>query len=427
MKPSKKIFSIIIAVLLCFAVVLGSGGCKKKKLIRLEVYSQLANYSGKQVGMMAAALEDKFGVEMVIIKDDEGIYETRMESGFLGDIVVWGSNGSEYKNAIKNGLLFDWEEEDLLKNYGPYILEHMSQALEANREINENGKIYGIGHNIAPSADDHENFFYTWDIRWDLYNELGRPEINDLNDYYNLLVEMKNICPKDDVGKDTYAVSLWPDWDGNMVMYVKAFATAYYGYDEHGIGLYDPNTGRFYGALEQGGPYLESLKFFNRLYRAGLLDPNSMTQTYDNMSEKVTNGGTFFSIFNYSGSYAFNSDDNIANNRMMLALVPNEANVIAYGMNPFGGNRIWSIGADTRYPELCMKIINWLCTPEGSMYNFNGLQGLIWDYDKDGNTYFTEFGRKRTNDPTTLLNGKIWKSPWSGKTYELSSNFNDGK
>ncbi|HHW90261.1 MAG TPA: hypothetical protein GX745_05100, partial [Clostridiales bacterium] len=63
----------------------------------------------------------------------------------------------------------------------------------------------------------------------------------------------------------------------------------------------------------------------------------------------------------------------------------------------------------------------------GSMYNFNGLQGLIWDYDKDGNTYFTEFGRKCADDPTTLLNGKIWKSPWSGKTYELSSNFNDGK
>ena len=61
------------------------------------------------------------------------------------------------------------------------------------------------------------------------------------------------------------------------------------------------------------------------------------------------------------------------------------------------------------------------------MYNFNGLQGLIWDYDKDGNTYFTEFGRKCANDPTTLLNGKKWKSPWSGKTYELSASFNDGK
>ena len=55
-------------------------------------------------------------------------------------------------------------------------------------------------------------------------------------------------------------------------MYVKAFATAYYGYDELN-GLYDPETGDYYGALDEDGPYLESLRFFNALYRHDLLDP----------------------------------------------------------------------------------------------------------------------------------------------------------
>lgn len=427
LKTGKKIISLIVIFLMCFSMFCFNAGCKKSNVIKLEVYSQLANFQGKQAGMLGTLLKDKFNVELNIISDEEGIYETRMESGFLGDIVVWGSNGKEYKEAINQGLLYDWEEDNLLDEYGPYIKEHMSAALEANREVNPDKKIHGFGHNVATSAEDHEAFFYTWDIRWDLYKQLGYPEVTDLDSYLQLLKAMKQICPTDDNGNPTYAVSLWPDWDGAMVMYVKAFASAYYGYDELALGLYDSQTGKFHGALEDNGPYLTSLKFFNKLYQEGLLDPDSSTQTYDQMCEVVSNGGTFFSIFDYAGSGQFNTDANIAKNRMMLPLVPSEATVVGYGMSLIGGNRIWSIGADTKYPELCMEIINWLCTPEGSMTIFHGLKGVIWDYDENRKTKFTDFGRTCTNDPTTLLNGQKWTSPYTNKTYTLSGSFNDGK
>jgi len=61
--------------------------------IRLEVYSQLANYNGVQTGWSATLLKDLFNVEVVIIPDSDGTYETRMAEGNLGDLVVWGSNG----------------------------------------------------------------------------------------------------------------------------------------------------------------------------------------------------------------------------------------------------------------------------------------------------------------------------------------------
>jgi multiple sugar transport system substrate-binding protein/putative aldouronate transport system substrate-binding protein len=178
---------------------------------------------------------------------------------------------------------------------------------------------------------------------------------------------MKEICPTDENGKPTYAASLWPDWDGDMVMYVKSTATAYYGYDELGIGLYDPNTGNYYDCLAEDGPYLRCLKFYNTLYQNGLLDPDSMTQTYDEMSPKVQAGGTFFSIFNYSGYMLYNTDEHLAEGKMMRSLTPNNASPIVYGMDVLGGNRLWCIGAKTEYPELCMEIINYLCTPEGRM------------------------------------------------------------
>src|SRR5690554_1233649 len=165
---------------------------------------------------------ERFNVKVNIIPDADGVYETRMESGNLGDIILWGDDSDNYLNAISAGLLFDWEEDNLLDEYGPTIKENMPHALEKNRQLS-GGTLYGFGHDVAYTSEDHEAFFYTWDLRWDLYKRLGYPEIKDLADYMQLMKDMKRIEPLDEAGNPTYAISVWPDWDGNMVMYVKSF------------------------------------------------------------------------------------------------------------------------------------------------------------------------------------------------------------
>ena len=92
-----------------------------------------------------------------------------------------------------------------------------------------------------------------------------------------------------------------------------------------------------FDALEDNGPYLQMLKFYNDLYRAGLVDPDSMTQTYDQMSAKVKSGGVLFSIFNYSGSLGFNTDAHLKAGKYMYCMKPEEAKPIVYGMNTQGG------------------------------------------------------------------------------------------
>lgn len=373
--------------------------------IKLTVYSQLANYSGIQTGWSAKILKDKFNVELNIIPESDGVFETRMESGDLGDIVIWGDDTDHYHQAIDAGLLYDWNEDDLLADYGPYIKENMSKALDKNAGLSDDKTVYGFGHDVAATQSEHSSFFYTWDIRWDLYKQLGYPEVKDMDDLVELFKQMQEICPTDDNGNKAYAASLWPDWDGDMVMYVKSFATGYYGYDELGTGLYDTKTGEYHDELEENGPYLTSLKFFNKLYQNGLLDPDSMTATYDTMLEKVQKGGTFFSIFNYAGSLAYNTDAHTSEGKMLASLVPEEASPIVYGMNIQGGNRVWSIGANCEYPEVCMEIINYLSTPEGRVTCEYGPKGVTWDYDDEGNTYFTDLGKACHSDTNTEMEG----------------------
>lgn len=394
--------------------------------IQLEVYSQLANYSGVQTGWGATLLKDLFNVELVIVPDMDGTYDTRMINGNLGDIVVWGSNGEDYKQAVAAGMLLNWEDFDLGATYAPYVMQNYEAALNTNRKVSGDGNVYGFGMDVALQEGSHKSFMYSWDLRWDLYAQLGYPEITDLDSLIEVFKQMKEICPTDEQGNETYAASLWPDWDGSMVMYVKALATAYYGYDELGLGLFDPETGNYYDALMQDGPYIEMLKFFNKMYRAGLLDPDSMSQTYDEMATKVKNGGVFWGIFNYASSMVYNTTEHLEAGKMMYSRVPDAANPIVYGLSNVGGNRIWSVGAYTQYPELCLAILDYLATPEGSMNMWYGPRGLTWDYDENGGMYFTELGKKTSTDSKYSMDGIEWTSPYTGKTYTLSGTFNDG-
>ena len=90
-----------------------------EETVTLDVFDQLANYSGEQIGWFGQIMLDKFNVKLNIIPDSDGVYETRMESGNLGDLVLWGNDSDEYQQAVSKGMLFDWNEDDILSDYGP--------------------------------------------------------------------------------------------------------------------------------------------------------------------------------------------------------------------------------------------------------------------------------------------------------------------
>lgn len=386
---------------------------KPKETVTLDVYSQLANYTGEQVGWFGEIMLERFNVKLNIINNAEGVFATRMESGDLGDIVVFGNDSDDYIQAANAGMLLDWEDENLLADYGPYIKENMSAALEKNRGIT--GKVYGFGHNVSPSADDHAAFFYYPDVRFDLYKTIGSPKIKTLEDYVPMFEKMVEACPTSDSGRKTYAVSMFPDWDGDMVMFVKATA-ALYGYEEFGFGLYDLETQTYEDALKADGMYLRCLKFYNSLYQKGLVDPDSMTQTFEDAADAIRDGSAFFNLFHWMGGELYNSEEHIAADKAMYALTPNDAKNFVDGLNVNGNERVWSIGSKAEDPELCMAIINWLCTPEGCTTMLYGPKGACWDINDSGKAYLTDVGlAARTDAQGTDMTGVGY-----------SGNFNDG-
>lgn len=222
-KTHMRILSLLLSMVMVFGLLAGCGGnpstpgntgdpaspdsqggavdpaddplLNNDETINLTVFSQLANWSGAQTGWSAALLKDKFNIELTIIPDTNGAYQTRMESKNLGDIVVWGNNTDDYSAAVNQGLLFDWDEEDLVNTYGPYITENLSAGLDANRALNADGKLYGIAGDITNKSGQHSTFIYDWGIRWDLYEQLGHPEVKNMDDLADVLEQMKASAP----------------------------------------------------------------------------------------------------------------------------------------------------------------------------------------------------------------------------------------
>lgn len=121
------------------------------------------------------------------------------------------------------------------------------------------------------------------------------------------------------------------------------------------------------------------------------------------MQEDYQNGGAFLNVFNFLGSTFYNSDSHAQEGKAMYPCPPEDAAPICYGQNIYGGNRIWSIGAKTEYPELCMAILNWLSTPEGRMTAEYGPKDVCWYYDENGKTQFTDLGRAAKTDISTQM------------------------
>lgn len=381
----KKFFSQICEIVFFSAVLFAApkqeGNLKKikpKQPVVLNVYVPDSDFSGVQTGWFADLLLGKFNVKLNISNENQDAV----------DFILWNNNSEAYENACKNGELLNLESKldgknSLISVYGPYILANMKQALQKNKYIDSpDKKLHGFGQNISTSSKTVQAFTYTWNLRFDLYEEIGKPKLKELNDLISVLEKMKEQTPADDNGNPTLGLSLTDDLDKNMVQPVSDLISAYYGYDEFDFGFYSIEDGKFYDCLSSDSPYMIILTFLNQLHQKGLLNSDASTKSLEEVQSDYINGKAFWNVNN-----------SIASSNAMYPVCPKEAHPLVYGNSVFGDNQFWTISSKTEYPELCMAILNWFATPEGYMTIKYGPKDVCWKV-KAGKLSFTEAGRR---------------------------------
>ncbi|MCL2057961.1 MAG: hypothetical protein FWH01_02730 [Oscillospiraceae bacterium] len=376
---------------------------EERELYHIEQFNTYANYMGMQAGWYGQMIKEKFNIEVNIIAPNvagsgDMLYQTRSAAGNLGDSII--ITRDRIVDCQSTGLLYDMT--DMLAD-SPN-LQKLSLAYEAFAKSFPDGRVWGIPGRISSYPIDKPGSLMNPSaapyIRYDWYIDIGEPEIVGWDGFDEVLKQMVEAHPVGTTGEKTYAQSLFPDWDGESVRGAREmlFFEGYYPLFYPSYIWVNVNENTFLNLTEPDGLYYFHLKRLNKLYRQGLLDPDSATQNWDNIAQKFsTEQRIAFGWWSYLASSIFSAID--LSVRAPYAPVPITGMVInSPSYNPYGGESTgFAIGADAKYPERIMEWYEWQASPEGMLVHAGLVEGVTYEM-VDGKPVRTDFARDPNPD-----------------------------
>lgn len=394
-----------------------------KDFITVDVYDEFSNYQGVQSGWFAKEVKERFNMELNIIAPNvtgggDTIYQTRVATGSLGDLILVNTANGKFNELVESGLVLDCTEyvrdKDIMKNYGA--------AVAKTNELAGAEGIYGFPNSISsqPPTASSEGVDPTFGpyIRWDYYKKAGYPKMNHLDDFLDVLEQMQNLARAEEGCDDIYAISLFRDWDDNMMNNAKQIACMY-GYDEQGFVLARADGSDYQNIIDTDSLYVKALRFFHEANARGLVDPDSESQNYDTWIMKYQKGKVLYSPWSWVGRNAFDTEENRDAGKGFKMAAVQDMQIFSFGCWPEGDSKnIIAIGADTEDPQRLVDFIDWLYSPEGCELNGQangaaGPLGLTWEIGPDGKPVLTEFGRKALPNNQTEVPEEYGGGKWS--------------
>lgn len=399
--------------------------CPYEDFIVVDVFDFSANYQGIQSGWFGEVVRKKFNMELNMIapnitKGGDTLLEVRAAAGNLGDLIICKGVNGQLQDLVNAGLLYNMED-DL---QGRKIMRYRDAIENLNNSVEQDG-IYAIPSQLSVNEptvpSEASEPVYGPYIRWDLYRELGYPEMNTLEDLLPVLKQMQERHPVAENGEKTYGFSFFKEWDDNMMNAAKQ-PCCMYGYDEYGVVLAKADGSDYQSIIDDDSEYVRMLNFYFEANQLGLVDPKSASQNYDKCFEKFENGEIFFSPWPWLAKSAFNTTSNIVEQGRGFMLAPvRDMQIYSYGCYPYGNqDSIIAVGSQCEDPGRIVDFIDWLYSDEGIMMNganlsgaTAGLEGLTWEMHEDG-PYLTDFGKE------ALLNGGEIEMPeeYGGGTWK---------
>ncbi len=361
----------------------------------LDFYDVAANYQGIQSGWYGKILKDKFNITLNIIAPQVGgadLYTTRTADGNLGDIIIL--DNADAMDCVDVGLIADLT--DILPNY-ENLMKYSEQIDLFNDSVGDGEKTFLIPLEMntnGPTAfmDAHVAIYPR--MPWDYYTGIGAPKLENLDDVITCLKDMMEAYPESRSGKKTYGISLWPDWDSSYMENV-AQLTKIYGQETQGSVLIGADN-TITPITDKDGAYYKILKFFYDAQQAGIIDPDSATQDWNNMVAKMQDKAVF--LLWYSWQYGFtNSPENGAKRENYMEIPVADTNLYQASNTYYGDGRVICVGSGVEGDKMdrIMEFLDWYASPEGLQLQHAGSTPLIYTVGEDGKYTLTPEGEGR--------------------------------
>lgn len=400
MKKRQLLSMTLAAAMTASAMTAGVASAEESKYadeLTLEVYDVAANYQGIQTGWYGKILKDKFNIVLNIIApqvsgDSASLYQTRCAAGNLGDIIIL--DNADMLECADAGLIADLSGE--IENY-PNLMKYQEQINQFNQMLGDGSGVYAIPAEMnsnGPTAYVEDTVYSTPRLAWDYYNEIGAPELNNLDDLLNALKAIQDAHPTNDAGDPAYALSLWPDWDGTSIETVNQI-TKWYGQEVNGSVLIG-NDNTITPLTDKEGAYYKMLKFFFQANQMGLVDPDSATQDWNAACDKMKNKRVHLFWYNWQRGF-WNTPEKGEAGENYVAIPVADENIFQTSNTYYGDGRVWGIGSQVSDENRTriLEFFDWLCTQEAGIAQHAGTEGLIYTVNEDGTYSLTEDGFNR--------------------------------
>ncbi|MBQ8815642.1 MAG: extracellular solute-binding protein [Lachnospiraceae bacterium] len=367
---------------------------------------------------MTQYLEEKFNVDIIWEEYANDAWKNQfslmLTTDNLPDMIL-GANLD--KNAVN-----DYGADGYFLNIMDYIdympnlkgwLNDETYANWAKYQMTDDGAIYGL-QRVFPSRIGVATEMNTW-INNEWLENVNMEVPQTLDELYEVLKAFKeqdangNGDPTDEI-----PLCMQIDVNGARGWRTQPILLSAYGFvtNKQNLISYVDETGTV-GVAETTEEYKEYLKFMNKLYKEGLMEPNAFIITNEERVDKTINDK--YGVFSdYSGLVTATGgtvEGNPFEKYSLIGALTSEYN--GELVHPFGncgyssGSRTY-ISAKTEHPELICQIIDFFYADENQIAAEFGEEGVTFEYVEDA------FGNKVPN----------YIGDYKGATVKLDEQFN---
>ena len=318
------------------------------------------------------AIKQATGVTLEIIDCDDNKYSVILASGDIPDIIR--AKPSFFKQLIEGGNVIALDE--LIQTNGQDITESIPKTIEFSKKFwsNSTNNLYFIPAQVGVDAMGLAPGLGA-SIRWDYYKELGYPEMKNEDDLLNVIAQMVQNHPTTEDGKKVYGIGAFNDSGTWCLFYSMA---SLYGFQSLGTTCaYKVDTNEPSSLTDNlDGPYWNSVAFYYKANKMGILDPDAMTMKTADFTAKLTNGQLLYSP---GPTGDFNSK--YAQDGKGFMTVPFEDGYQWNGANYYAGwtDKSYAISSSSKNADRAMELMNYLWSFDGARTMYSGVQGTAWD------------------------------------------------
>lgn len=329
---------------------------------------------------IAAALQDKAGVDVVYLKPESGnvleggiSMRAMLQAGIYPDIITCERSNAILQQMISAGAVTDIHT--LMDSYAPGMAERFAPEFYRNYQAQDKKNYYWVDAIWTQDALNHSDLdvvqddFVTTNVRSDLYRAIGSPSPKNQQEYKQMLEDLLALDP-------SYPVLILGDYTSQNGLFYPGNTPAYGFFAQWGLQRYEVNSGTVQ-SIVRSEEFVDMVRWTNELYTDGLIAIDTFTDNEETYARRIATGQTVAYIGAVGG---FGLEEGVEYTPVGYFEVPGQQAAFTRG-NYDEMVTVVTTGANQ---EQAMKWLDYLSSDEGRVLAGRGIEGVHWQSGAHG-------------------------------------------